>query len=227
EAAITSSRAGTTRDVVEVHLDLSGYPVILADTAGLREAGDEIEQEGIRRALARAADADLKLVLFDAAQEPDAQSLALLDDKAIAVLSKSDLTSNVMPAQAGIHGKDLSGKEAVAMDPSMRWDDHSYLKISAKTGEGISELLAAITARLKNWTEQNSAPPLTRARHREALAHTLQTLQKALQNVEKRQPHELTAEELRQAALALGRITGRVDVEDLLDVIFRDFCIGK
>jgi tRNA modification GTPase len=199
EAAIVSARAGTTRDVVEVHLDLGGYPVILADTAGLREASDEIEVEGIRRALARAKEADLKIVLFDAASAPDKTSLDLLDEKAIAVASKMD-----------------SAKP-----------DKKFLPISAKTGQGIPELLSAITQRLKRWMEENPTPPLTRERHREALLHALQCLRRAETGVKHKEAYEITAEELRLAAQALGRITGRVDIEDVLDVIFKDFCIGK
>jgi tRNA modification GTPase len=250
EAAIVSARAGTTRDVVEVHLDLGGYPVILADTAGLREAEDEIEVEGIRRALARAKEADLKIVLFDAASTPDKTSLDLLDEKAIAVFSKTDISQDVMPAQAGIHGKGLSGGEAISMDSRLsayalratadkhaktrrsfseagRGSDGSFLAVSSKTGAGIPELLNAITQRLKRWMEENPTPPLTRERHREALLHALQCLRRAETAVKHKEAYEITAEELRQAAQALGRITGRVDIEDVLDVIFKDFCIGK
>jgi tRNA modification GTPase len=227
EAAIVSARAGTTRDVVEVHLDLGGYPVILADTAGLREAEDEIEVEGIRRALARAKEADLKIVLFDAASTPDKTSLDLLDEKAIAVFSKTDISQDVMPAQAGIHGKGLSGGEAISMDSRLRGSDGSFLAVSSKTGAGIPELLNAITQRLKRWMEENPTPPLTRERHREALLHALQCLRRAETGVKHKEAYEITAEELRLAAQALGRITGRVDIEDVLDVIFKDFCIGK
>jgi tRNA modification GTPase len=202
EAAIVSARAGTTRDVVEVHLDLGGYPVILADTAGLREASDEVEVEGIRRALARGGEADLKIVLFDASTAPDKKSLDLLDEKSIAVASKTDSAK-----ASSAHGK--------------------FLPISAKTGQGIPELLNAITQHLKTWTEENPSPPLTRERHREALTHALQCLKRAGEGVKQKEAYEIVAEELRAAAMALGRITGRVDIEDVLDVIFKDFCIGK
>src|SRR5262249_48182201 len=157
DAAIVSARAGTTRDVVEVHLDIAGYPVLLADTAGLREATDEIEEEGIRRALARAEAADLKIVLFDAAEKIDQESLSLLDARAIAVSSKSDAA----------HSTSRPG---------------GFIPVSAKTGAGVPQLLQAITARLKDWMDTNPAPPLTRERHREALAQALQALQKAAQD---------------------------------------------
>jgi tRNA modification GTPase len=201
DAAIVSTRAGTTRDVVEVHLDLSGYPVILADTAGLRDTADAIEEEGIRRALQRAEQADLKLVLFDASSNMDAKSLSLIDEKTIPVLSKIDL--DLTKAREG------------------------FINVSAQTGDGIPQLLHAITERLQGWMEQSAAPPLTRQRHREALQHAAEALHRAEIGVLARAPHELTAEELRVAAMAIGRITGRVDVEDILDKIFREFCIGK
>jgi tRNA modification GTPase len=199
EAAIVSARAGTTRDVVEVHLDVSGYPVILADTAGLRDTSDDIEEEGIRRALQRAESADLKLVLFDSGSPADEKSLSLLDDKSIAIQTKTDLQKGPVK---GLH-------------------------VSAKTGEGVPELLKAITEKLKIWTDEKASPPLTRQRHREALMHALEALQRAATQAQAKAPYELTAEELRTAAMALGRITGRVDVEDILDKIFREFCIGK
>lgn len=204
EAAIVSARAGTTRDVVEVHLDLGGYAVVLADTAGLRDASDEIEQEGIARALSRAQSADLKLVLFDATHAPDAASLKLVDEKAIVVATKTDLGAShpALPARA--------------------------LHLSTRTGEGMAELLAALAMHLAGLMESGEGtPPLTRARHREALQQALTHIQSAIHALQNKGAPELLAEELRLSARALGRITGRVDVDDVLDVIFRDFCIGK
>jgi tRNA modification GTPase len=203
EAAIVSERAGTTRDVVEVHLDLGGFPVVLADTAGLREAADEIESEGIRRALDRAANADLKLAVFDAAALPelDAQTLAVVDGQTLVVLNKMDCASEL------VH--EIGGKAA--------------MPVSARTGQGLPELLRSLTSAVQTRFEAPGVPALTRARHRGALEECAASLHRAMSA----DLPELAAEDVRLASRALGRITGRVDVEDLLDVIFRDFCIGK
>jgi tRNA modification GTPase len=203
EAVIVSERAGTTRDVVEVHLDLGGFPVVLADTAGLREAADEIESEGIRRALDRAANADLKLAVFDATALPklDAQTLAVVDDQTLVVLNKVDRASEL------VH--EIGGKPA--------------MPVSARTGQGLPELLRSLTSAVQTRFEAPSVPALTRARHRGALEECATSLHRAMSA----DLPELAAEDVRLASRALGRITGRVDVEDLLDVIFRDFCIGK
>lgn len=196
DVVIVTDIAGTTRDVIEVHLDLGGYPVTLLDTAGLRETDDKIEAEGIRRARERARNADLKLCLFDSRKEPDAATHALVDEDTIVVLTKNDL------AQSGIKGID----------------------IAAATGKGIDQLLAEITKRLeKIFHTARDTPSLTRARHREAIIEALASLQRATIAPSA----ELIAEDLRLALRGIGRITGRVDVEDLLDKIFRDFCIGK
>lgn len=198
EAAIVSSAAGTTRDVIEVHLDLGGYPVILADTAGLRETAGDIENEGIRRALSRAEKADLKLLVFDGAQWPqrDAATEALTDDRSILVVNKADLTSE---------------------------RDPEYLFLSAQTGEAIPALLSRLVHEIDVRFAATAAAPLTRPRHRAALEECVGHLRRASAAAET----ELRAEDTRLALRALGRITGRVDVEDLLDMIFRDFCIGK
>ncbi|WP_183177731.1 tRNA uridine-5-carboxymethylaminomethyl(34) synthesis GTPase MnmE [Azospirillum sp. OGB3] len=204
EAAIVSARAGTTRDVIEVHLDLGGYPVVLADTAGLREAAaDEVEEEGIRRALDRAARADVKVAVFDATALPalDPATIALLDKDTVVVLNKTDVVDAVVPT--------VGGWEAVA--------------VSARTGAGLHELERRLTAFTADRLAGNGAPALTRARHRSALKECRDALRRALTAP----LPELMAEDVRLASRALGRITGRVDVEDLLDVIFRDFCIGK
>ncbi len=204
EAAIVSARAGTTRDVIEVHLDIGGYPVILADTAGLRAAVDEIEAEGVRRAIDRAASADLKLVLFDASQWPNAdpQSKAQLDDNALAVLSKADLAQ--LPAAPSVGGRPV-------------------LSVSMKSGAGTRELLARLEEIVAERFSPGPLPELTRRRHREALEDCRDALARAQSAISP----ELKAEDLRLATRSLGSITGRVDVEELLDRIFRDFCIGK
>ena len=204
EAAIVSTRAGTTRDVVEVRLDLAGWPLTLADTAGLRESGDEIESEGVRRALARAADADLALVVFDGAlwPETDAQSLALLGDAALPVLNKTDLIR--APAPTAIGG-------------------HAARAVSCLTGAGIEALLATLAREIERRYPTGGAPALTRVRHRQAVVECRAALTRAIAGP----ADERLAEELRLAARALGRITGLVDVEAVLDLVFRDFCIGK
>lgn len=200
DVAIVSNQAGTTRDVIEVQLDLGGYPVLLADTAGLRDAADQVESEGIRRALDRAAKADLKLLVFDGAEMPDAATLALVDDDAMLVMNKADLVGAAPP---------LLGR--------------AVLPISARTGDGVPALLSALEQAVAARYAPSGAPALTRARHRTALEECRDNLHRALSAP----LPELAAEDVRLAVRALGRITGRVDVEDLLDVIFRDFCIGK
>ncbi len=215
DAAIVSERAGTTRDVVEVHLDLGGYPVVLADTAGLRDAVDEIESEGIRRALDRAARADLKLAVFDATLWPerDAQTEAMIDGNTLVVLNKIDLN------KAGLNKIGCATEDVGALA------GRSILLVSAATGTGLPDLLRALTAAVAERYEGLGAgsPALTRARHRSALEECGMALCRAVTA----DLSELAAEDVRLASRALGRITGRVDVEDLLDVIFRDFCIGK
>ena len=203
DAAIVSARAGTTRDIIEVHLDLGGYPVVLADTAGLREAAaDEVEEEGIRRARDRAARSDVKVAVFDATTLPDldAATLDLIDRDTVVVFNKTDLAT----------ANDLR-------------PDLSPILVSAHTGAGLKALEEKLTAFSADRLAIGSAPSLTRARHRAALAECRESLLRALSAP----LPELAAEDVRLASRALGRITGRVDVEDLLDVIFRDFCIGK
>jgi len=203
DIAIVSDMAGTTRDVLEAHLNLGGYPVILVDTAGLRpdqlsdSPQERIEGEGIRRAVERAKAADLKILLFDGTQpQADSATMALKDENALVVLNKKDQLQDTDPAQ---------------------------LWISTKTGEGLETLCGAIIKRLNALyaPRQNAGP--TRQRHRVALEECLAALTRAQQA----NSPELMAEDVRLAMRALGRITGRVDVEDLLDIIFHDFCIGK
>lgn len=196
DAAIVSPIAGTTRDAIDVHLNLGGYPVILADTAGLRGTEDVIEGEGIKRAMARAADADIKILLFDGTQERDTQTLSLLDDASLMVINKADL----------INKKSAEG-----------------IYISAQTGEGIPALVDTLVARMAHIVGGADTPVLTRARHREALENAYASLERFMVAP----LPELAAEDIRLALRDIGRITGRVDVEDLLDMIFRDFCIGK
>ena len=244
EAAIVSPEAGTTRDVIEAAFDLAGYPVLLSDTAGLRDepnpvdavgdanndtaAGDyvrepvdvlegspagapaaapigAIEREGMRRARDRLADADIRLRVLDATEPSALETLELdaaIDPDTILVVNKIDLAPDALrhfPAHL----------PAIAM--------------SATTGEGFPELEERLAIAVAQRLEPGAEPALTRARHRAAIEECLDCFSRM---ADAGGP-ELAAEDLRLAARALGRITGRVDVEDLLDVIFRDFCIGK
>jgi tRNA modification GTPase len=203
DAAIVSPTAGTTRDVIEVPMDIGGYPVTLADTAGLRDSGDAIEQEGMRRAVARAEAADLNILVIDATDPIiDDATRALMNDRTLIVVNKSDLIENsALPF-------------TLAQDPVF---------ISAKTGAGLDAFMARLTKEIDDWFRPTDAPPLTRARHRAALQNCVDHLDRALAVFQA----DMRAEDVRLAMRALGRITGRVDVEDLLDIIFRDFCIGK
>lgn len=208
EAAIVSEIAGTTRDVIEVHLDLGGVPVIVADTAGLGTAAGVIESEGIRRARARAADADLKLALFDARTWPrmDDPTRSLVDADTIIVLNKADLAD---PGHGSKH--------------QLRCDGRPVEVVSVLRGDGMAALLRRLGTEVQGLLEIAGPPALTRARHRAALEQCVA----ALTRCQAADALELVAEDLRLAARALGRITGRVDVEDVLDVIFKEFCIGK
>lgn len=196
DAAIVSARAGTTRDVVEVRLVLEGVPVTLADTAGLRATADEIEAEGVRRALARAEAAELRLLVFAADAPPDAATLALAGEGALLVASKSDLGP---PRLAGA------------------------LPVSAVTGEGMAALRAALAREVAARAGLAASAGLTRARHRAAVGEAVEWLAR----IEGAPLPELRAEALRAALAALGRLTGRVDVERVLDLVFGEFCIGK
>ncbi|GAA0552559.1 tRNA modification GTPase [Rhizomicrobium palustre] len=199
DVAIVSEKAGTTRDIIEVRLNLGGYAVVVADTAGLRAAADDIEAEGVRRALARAETADVVVLLRDGTDPDNVLDLPdNLDSKTVVtVWNKAD---REWP-------KPLEG-----------------LKLSLKSGAGLEDVVTALSEAVRARLESaEEAPVLTRARHREALTQAAAALERAGLAPEL----ELYAEDLRLAVRAIGRITGRVDVEDLLDVIFRDFCIGK
>jgi tRNA modification GTPase len=199
EAAIVSALPGTTRDVVEVRLVLAGFPVWIADTAGLREAADAVEAEGVRRALERADEADLRLGVVEAGADPSADLLAALRAGDVLVRSKADLSD---ASDVGV--------------------THETLRVSARTGEGLGALEGLLAGRVERELGRQEAPALTRARHRRLVEEALASLQRARPALA-----ELWAEDLRLAATALGRLTGRIDVEDLLDEVFSSFCIGK
>ncbi len=207
DVAIVSDIAGTTRDIIDVHLDLGGYPVIAADTAGLRKAGDSIEIEGIRRARERAGDADMKLAVFDAGDVKtpatlDPLTLELIDSNTLVIFNKCDEPHNALPDQV---------------------KSRPVLALSAKTGEGLDDLMLALDALVCKLLAGDPGPNLTRQRHRNALEDCLRALKRAVVGEEV----EFMGEDLRLATRSLGRINGRIDVEDLLDVIFSEFCIGK
>lgn len=202
DVAIVTPEPGTTRDLIEVRLDLGGYPVTLVDTAGLREADGVVEREGIRRAEERAAKADVVVWLRDVTASDGAASPL---PGAITVGTKIDLIDSVSE-------RSRLGATFDAV-------------VSAKTDGGINELLALLAGRIAGGLPPAESLLTTRSRHRTALLGCLEALRAALGDPTR--PIELRAEDLRRAGDALGRITGRIDVEDLLDVIFRDFCIGK
>ncbi len=202
EAAIVSDIPGTTRDVVEVRLVLAGYPVWIADTAGLREAADAIEAEGVRRALARAEEADLRLGVVEAGAEPPASLMATLQPNDLLVQTKADL-----------------------LRTSAAYGEYGVFGVSALTGEAMPELLSLLTRRVADVLGREEAPVLTRARHRRLVEEARAALERAIPMLS-RGP-EFAAEDVRVAAHAIGRLTGRIDVEDLLDEIFSSFCIGK
>ena len=217
EIAIVSPHAGTTRDVIEVHLDLDGYPVTVIDTAGIRETDDPVEQEGVRRARVRAAEADLVLWLVDKphqrSQRADAAAVWI-------VRNKIDLDADGARS-AILNGRDASGLEA-GVQPAAASAEFS---ISARRGDGLDKLIAALVAFAQAFFGANEEGLIARERQRKLLEHTAASLKRSIAVIE--DGEELAAEDLRTAAFALGRLLGRVDVEDILDVIFREFCIGK
>ena len=208
DAAIVSSTAGTTRDVVEVSLNLAGFPVVLADTAGLRESADEIEAEGVRRSRLRARDADLRLAMFasDSGGQSDAITREMIDDSTLVVINKIDL---------------VSAAEAAAICGD------SALGISAKTGQNVDTLTNRLVDAINQHFAPSSGLSITRQRHRQALTSCLECLTACREQLGANEPIELAVENLRLGVRAVGRITGIVDIEDILDVVFRDFCIGK
>jgi tRNA modification GTPase len=203
EVAIVSPHAGTTRDIIEVQLDLDGYPVTIIDTAGIRATEDPVEQEGVRRARARAADADLVLWLV----EDDPHEHAVEGAVPVwMVRNKIDLSA-LKPHVAGM-GRTWGGP---------------YFEISASRGEGLPELMAALVRHAEDYFGSGEGGLISRERQRSLLRETAALLQRSMEQ----KGEELVAEDLRAAAHSLGRLLGRVDVEDILDKIFREFCIGK
>jgi len=216
-AAIVSPYAGTTRDVIEVHLDLGGYPITVLDTAGVRDTDDPVEQEGVRRARERAKAADLVLWVIDAAgTSPVGPPAALTgaDGPVVwLVLNKCDLVEGGGFADTRRHG-------------ARKNSAYPEYRVSAMTGASFDALVSGLAEHAERLFGTNESSLITRQRHRTVLTSCADALGRAFAEGESGR-EDIIAEELRQAAQALGRLTGRVDVDDVLDVIFRDFCIGK
>jgi len=238
EVAIVSPYAGTTRDVIEVHLDLDGWPVTLLDTAGIRETDDPVEMEGVRRAQARAETADLVLWVVDARETGQNRAKSagkagngppkwLIHNKTDLVEGKTKRNESEITNKAKNENGSISVKNRLreTNESEINKDDRGF-KISAVTGEGFDLLLGCLAAHAEAFLGGGEPTVITRQRHRYALEECLAALKRA-QSREVMKHEDLLAIELRIAANALGRLIGRVDVEDILDVIFRDFCIGK
>ena len=209
DVAIVSEQSGTTRDILDIHLDLDGIAINIADTAGLRLTEGEIEKEGIRRALQKAEQADIRIYVGcpeSGGPLKAAHAFSMLvKDHDLMVMNKSDLLMD-------------SGQDA-DLQPS------DALLLSVKTGEGMEGFLGSLTQRVQSLCVSGEGVVLTRARHRHAVEASLNALTRFLQG--ETPDLGLRAEDVRLALRSLGRITGRVDVEDVLDLIFSEFCIGK
>jgi tRNA modification GTPase len=214
EAAIVSPYEGTTRDVIEVHLDLDGCPVTLLDTAGIRDSDDPVEREGVRRARARAGAADLVLWVIDSAGGGEVAletvEQEFPDTETWLIWNKIDLLSP------------LKLKSLNSLIYRLEYRSHF---ISTQTQAGVDELLKGLSGLAGPFLGAGEPAVVTRERHRRALEDAVNNLRRAL--LHRDGEEDLLAEDLRLAARALARLTGRIDVEDILDVIFRDFCIGK
>jgi tRNA modification GTPase len=206
DVAIVSEIAGTTRDVIETHLNIDGYPVIISDTAGIRDSKDEIEKKGIKLSLKRAEEADLKLVVVEAKNLDFTEVLkGLLDDNAILVINKSDLLER---------------------DIDLKIEKINHVVISIKNNKNIDELILKIKNNLKNKFITSDDILITRERHRQHLQQCLDYLNNFKQKKDI-EDFDKAAEDLRLATRHLGMIVGKVDVEEILGSIFNDFCIGK
>jgi len=206
DVAIVSEIAGTTRDVIETHLNLDGYPVIVSDTAGIRSSKNEIEKKGIKIALKRAEDADLRLIIVSAKNVDFTRVLkGLLTKNAILVLNKSDL---------------------IKLKKNNKFQKYDHIFISIKNDLNLNKLISKIKSKLKSKFTTSEDILITRERHRQNLINCIKHLEK-FQKKKSVQDFDKAAEDLRLATRHLGMIVGKVDVEELLGSIFNDFCIGK
>ena len=206
DAAIVSEIAGTTRDVIETHLNLDGYPVVLSDTAGIRDSKNEIEKKGIKLALNRADEADLKLVIIDANSDDLNKTIkSIFDEKTILVVNKSDLLNGNL---------------------NEKFNKYNHVLISIKNNTNLNELISKIKSKLENKFISHKDILITRERHRQHLEHCIAHL-KNFKNKKESKDFDKAAEDLRLATRHLGMIVGKVGVEELLGSIFSDFCIGK
>ena len=204
DVAIVSDEKGTTRDIIEVYLNLDGYPVILADTAGIRESENNIEKKGIELAINRSKESDLNLIIIDnSSMQVDKKILDLINQDSIVVLNKSDLSS----------------------DNSGEYKNNGIL-ISVKNNKNIDKLIDLIKDKLSKKIIDTKNILVSRERHRNKLNLCLLELEKFLEKKQSKEI-ELAAEDLRMATRHLGAIIGKVDVEEILGSIFKDFCIGK
>ena len=206
DVAIVSEVSGTTRDVIETHLNLDGYPVIVSDTAGIRDSKNEIEKKGIKLALKKAEDADLKLVIIDAKSDDFTAILGdLMDKNAILVVNKSDLFNGTIDKQ---------------------FKKYSHVLISIKNNSNLDQLIKKIKSKLESKFISSEDILITRERHRQHLEQCISHL-KDFKNKNGNEEFDKAAEDLRLATRQLGMIVGKVDVEEILGSIFNDFCIGK
>ena len=206
DVAIVSEIAGTTRDVIETHLNIDGYPVVVSDTAGIRDSKNEIEKKGIKLALDKAENADLKLIVIDA-KSIDFKGVIkeLMDENAILVVNKSDLLKE---------------------DLNFEIKNYEHVLISVKNNLNLEDLILKIKNKLKNKFITTEDILITRARHRQHLEQSLNYL-KNFEEKNEAEDFDKAAEDLRLATRHLGMIVGKVDVEEILGSIFNDFCIGK
>jgi len=206
DVAIVSEIAGTTRDVIETHLNINGYPVIISDTAGIREAKDEIEKKGIKLSLKKADEADLNIIIIEAKSKENRGFLdKYINEKTLLVVNKIDKES------------DIISSDLKKLNPIL---------VSIKNQKNIDALINLIKDKIKNRFLGSENVLITRARHRENLEDCLKNLKK-FKNKNDIIDFDKAAEDLRLATRSLGKITGKVDVEEILDSIFNDFCIGK
>jgi tRNA modification GTPase len=238
EAAIVFDEPGTTRDVIEATLDLDGFPFVVRDTAGLRETAIAVEQEGIRRALATAKDADVILYMYDASEMQKADYSLIGERPPHPVLLPKGRRDAPSPLgeRVGVRGDSSTPTIVIlnkvdiappALSNKSKQPDRTLLYISAKTGQGLDVLKAELISLAREMYAGGEPALITRARHRQEIQRARDALACFLESADSSDRTEIAAENLREAADALGRLTGRLDVEDVLGQIFSEFCIGK